>query len=103
MTSFLTHPKHLQLSDVMLPPDCDNNLSVFPFYFSKIQKAEKNGRKVCAADASLWKLSPLSVHTDRERALNLHAIYFPDEAGDAANEFGTGFADWELMLSVGLR
>lgn len=43
------------------------------------------------------------MHRDRERALNLHAIYFPDEAGDAANEFGAGFADWELMLSVGLR
>lgn len=50
-----------------------------------------------------FAVSPLSVHTDREPALNLHAIYFPDEAGDAENEFGAGFADWELMLSVGLR
>lgn len=69
------------------------------FLFPKRQKRteEKFVRKMLRCG------SPLSVHADGERALNLHAIYFPDEAGDAANEFGAGFADWELMLSVGLR
>lgn len=54
MTSILTHPKYLQLSDVIFPPDCDNDLLAFLFYFATIQKAEKNQRKVCAADALLW-------------------------------------------------